>query len=573
MNKELFGVCGGIETFERFRATDEFDEVVAGTAVTVGIRDSGLGTPGWSGCYAGENCLCVIWGEAYAPDGESNVARWLAERYAVDGVAALSELDGSYLAVLECDGDALVATDPIRSRECFYTDDPGVRVFGSDSATVARTVDEPTLRRDAVLEFLHLGVTLGEKTSLEQLDRLPLDSYLTARSVEPLERFVYDAREFDYVDELATRLRRALRRRSQLPGRKGLLLSAGYDSRTLLSEISEIERCYTVGSTSAQEVQSAKQIANQYGATHTAFPPDERYLLADETKVRHSHGIKESLHVHHAGYTDEMDVDTMYHGLLCDTFFRGHFTAQDGIDVLGKRVPFERLDPDPEPVDVLLERFGYDRDASAELAEKTSFDVDPDAFVRDAVRSAFGDALVRSDTIQNAINCCGIANQPSMPFHDHLADNYFASFLVTDTELLEWHLTTPPEYRTTETFLQACERLDDDILRQRPPDRPHDSLLLNEVERFVRRKTPFLTPFEPPWPDRETLFDRYELDRKLLADLDDVHDLPARHKLRLTDLLGWVDGWSGRGDRVSAWLLASGSPTVPSSANRRRLLE
>lgn len=554
MHKELFGVFDDIETFARFRSTDEFDELLGGSTVTVGIRDPGLGAPGWSARHVDDDGLCVVWGEVYAPSDEPNAARWLLERYRTAGLEALSTLNGSYLAVLEVDGEAFVATDPIRSRECFYTDDPGVRVFGTDSATVARTIEAPTFRQEAALEFLHLGVTLGEKTSLEELHRLPLDSRLTPTSVEPLDRFVYEPREFDYVGELEARLRRAIRRRERLPGRKGLLLSAGYDSRVFLSRVPGIECCYTVGPPDAQEVHGAERLASMYGATHTPFPPDERYLLSDERKIRYAQGIKESLHIHHAGYTDEIAVDTVYHGLLCDTFFRGHFAAQDGIDVFGKRVPFDRLDPDPDPAEVLLEKFGYSQEASADLAERTAFDVEPSAFVEDAVTEAFEELSDRSETVHNGLTCCGIANQPSMPFHTHLSDNFFASFLVTDVELIEWHLETPPEHRTTETFLEACKRLDRTLFRQRPPDRPHDSTLLNEVERFVRRKTPFFTPFESPWPDREALFDRYDLDRRLLAGLEDVHELPARHKLRVTDLLGWLEYASRPPDATTAWL-------------------
>jgi hypothetical protein len=554
MNTELFGVFGGTEALTRFRSTDEFDEVLVGPSLTVGIRDSGLGTPGWSSIYEGDDGVCAVWGEAYVPGDEPNAARWFFEAYGSRGPDALSDLNGSYLAVFDDGDEAFAATDPIRSRECFYTDEPGVRVFGTDSAAVAATISAPSFRRDALLEFLHMGVTLGEKTSVEQLSRLPIDSCLTATAVEDLERFVYETREFDYVDSLANRLERAIERRSVLPGRKGLLLSAGYDSRTLLSQLPEIEHCYTVGRSSAQEVEGARRLATQYGAEHTAFEPDERYLHADKTKVRYSQGIKESLHIHHAGYSDEMNVDTMYHGLLCDTFFRGHFTAQIDLEVFGKRIPFERLDPDPDPIDVLLSRFGYSPSASVELAERTAFGVDPESFVRQAVRTEFESMLDRSDSIQNALNCCGISNQPSIPFHTQLADNYFASFLAADTELLEWHLQAPPAQRTTDTFLEACEQIDEAMLHHRPPDRPHDAALLNEMERFVRRKAPFLEPFESPWPDRERHFNQYDFDQRLLPELEHVHDLPARHKLRLNDFLGWVDSWADGTDQPRTWL-------------------
>ncbi|WP_226040733.1 asparagine synthase-related protein [Natrinema sp. DC36] len=559
MNRELFGVFGGIDAFERFRSSEDFDEVLTGSTVTVGIRDSDLGTPGWSATYTRDDGYCLIWGEAYVPDDEPNTARWLLEHYESEGVDALERLNGSYLAVIdtEASDEAFVATDPIRSRECFYTDESGTRVFGTDSAEVARTMTDPTLHRNGILEYLHLGVTLGEKTAVTGLHRLPIDSRLEPASVDSFERFVYDPQsssEFDVVAELADRLERAIKRRSSLPGQKGILLSAGYDSRIVLSQVNNIDCSYTVGSLDAQEVRAARSLAAQYGTSHTAFPPDERYLLPDESKIPYSQGIKESLHIHHAGYTDEIGVDTMYHGLLCDTFFRGHFTASKTVDVLDKRIPTGGLESDPDPVEVFLEKFGYSRDASLQLADRTSFDVDPDAFVRAAIADEFDSKRWRADQVQNALSCCGIANQPSIPFHNHLSDHFVTSFLATDRELIDWHLRTPPELRTTETFLRACEQVDDDILRHRPPDRPYDATLLNEVEGFLRRKTPFLSSFEPPWPDRKTLFERHDFDRRLLGDLEHVHGLPARHKLRLTDLRGWLECRSELQEQLVPWL-------------------
>lgn len=564
MNRELFGVFGGSETFERLRSSDEFDEVLHGSTVTVGIRDPDLGVPGWSATYAGEEGCCLIWGEIYVPDDDQNAARWLLEEYETDGANALAGLNGSYLAVVDSEqsSGAFVATDPVRSRECFYTDDPGVRVFGTDAAEVGRTLSDPTLHGDSLLEFLHLGVTLGEKTAFTDLCRLPMDSCLTPKSVVPLNRFVYRPREFDYVGELAERLERALQRRASLPGRKGLLLSAGYDSRIILSKVTGIEHSYTVGTPNAAEVRAAKRLASQYDAIHTAFRPDERYIRPDGSKTRYTHGIKESLHIHHAGYTDDIHVDTMYHGLLFDTFIRGHFTAENTVEVLGKPVPTGRLESDPNPVETLLKKFGYSREASLELAELLSFDIEPESFVRKAIADELESVRDRVNSMQNALSCVGIANQPSIPFHVQLSDNFLTPFLATDRELLDWHLRTPPEYRTTETFLQACQQIDPQILRHRPPDRPYDATLLNEVEGFVRRKTPFLASFESPWPNRELLFERHDLDRRLLADFEHVHTLPARHKLRITDIRGWLEYWSRSQIQSLPWLRPPESSVV-----------
>ena len=542
MRRELFGVFGDRQTFEQLRPESDFPHVFATDKLTIGMRDPDLSTNGWSSTHQADDGTCVIFGECYPPDDvESEAARWLYHRYHDHGTEAFASLNGSYLAVLSTPEQALVATDPVRSRECFYTDAAETRVFGTDAGTVAPVIRRPTINRDAILEYLHIGVTLGEKTSVQELRRLPMDSILRDDAVEELDRFVYNTSQFAFAEELAERLRRAIERRARLPGSKGLLLSAGYDSRALLAQIPEIDCCYTVGNRDAQEVVGARRLARQYETEHVTFVPDRRYLHADDRKARYAQGIKESIHIHHAGYDDAIDADTMYHGLLCDTFLRGHFTAMDHLEAFGVTVPFGRPDPDPDPVSTLLSKFGYDRDASIALASNTGLAENPETFVWTAVANEFEAATNRADSRQNAINACGIGNQPSMPFHTQIADNYLGSFLPLDIELIEWHLATPPGERTTATFLDACRELDPSMIEHRPPDRPHHSYIINEVERFVRHRTPFVRSFDSPWPDRDDMYDRYDLDDHLLSEFEHLHEvLPARHKLRIHDLASWM---------------------------------
>ncbi|WP_458210697.1 asparagine synthase-related protein [Haladaptatus sp. NG-SE-30] len=542
MNKEIFGVFGDRDEFERFRFEREFDDIVTSDVATVGIRDTGLGIPGRSASYSGELGSCVIWGEAYPNKrGWSEPARWLLEEYAEKGTDAIRALNGSYLAFIEHEGDAVVLTDPIRSWECFYTDDPGVRVFGSDAAEVAKTIDNHTMRRQSVGEFLHMGVVLGNKTLFHELHRTSFDGYLRADEMGELDRFVYDEQEMDYASELADRMQRAIRRRSRQPGKKGLLLSAGYDSRTLLSQFPEIEHCYTVGMPDAQEVKVARRLAKQYGVDHTTLVTNDRYIMPGEQKVRDTNGIKESIHIHHAGYNNDIEVDTMYHGLLFDTLLRGFGQKRSELELFGKQVPRKRMETDPNPVEASFDNFGYLPDESRQVAEQYTSDPDAaDEFVRQAIATEFDRCWTRTDSVQNALSLFSISNQPTIPFRTHLADNYLESFIAADTELLEWHLQTPPEHRTTETFIRAIRQLDGDLFRHRPPDRPYTSMLLSEMERFARRKLPFVRKFESAWPDRQKVYDRYNLDQRLFPEHEAIHELPSRHKLRINDMVGWV---------------------------------
>lgn len=545
MYTELFGVFGGRDAFEQLRASSRFDAVVEGDAVTVGVRDEALGELNRTSTYRGRDGYCVVFGELYPPQWvEATPARWVYHHYQTAGERALADLNGSYVIVIEYDGVVVVVTDQLRSRECFYTRaDP--TVFGTDSVNVARTIQDRTIDYESLLEYLYLSVVLGEDTLYEELHRIPFDGVLERGGVRTLDRFVYQPDSFDYVAALADGLERAIERRTRTATSTGLLLSAGYDSRALLTS-GEIDVCYTVGSADSQEVATAERIAGQYDSAHVALPPDDRYLNTDPEMCRYTNGIKEALHIHHAGYESEMQTRTMLHGWAFDSLLREHFVPQRTVEVMGRVLPLRSLEPesDFDPVEFATRKFGYLSEA-ANLHDKFRargyVDFGPRSFVDATVRREFENCRRSDESVHNAANRFGVQNLPSAPFRHHLVDTFRESFVAADADLITWHLRTPPEHRTTETYLRALRRLDDGLLRIRPPDRPHDTFLANQAQKFIRRKLPFVESFGTPWPDRRAVYERNRLDEVLFHDQPWLHSLSPRFKLRVHDALCWID--------------------------------
>ena len=338
-----------------------------------------------------------------------------------------------------------------------------------------------------------------------------------------------------------------------------MLLSGGRDSRVFLSELPSVDETYTIGDADSREVRVARRVATQYGVGHTALEPGAEYLYPSDEKLRYSQGIKEALHIHHAGYDDRFDVDAMYHGLLFDTLFKGYFLDWDGVKVFGTKLPSNTLVSDPEPVESLLDTLGFLPEGSRRvpgavdgLLSDMGVDVDldvgsPRAFLRERLEAEFEKCRGLSDSPHNALDLVMVRNQPAMPFRTHLADNYLEAFVSMDVELLDWHLRTPPEHRNGETFRRALNRIDDEILRHRPPSRPYASDYLNQAERFLRRKLPLVERFEPAWPDRQEMYDAHGLDEALFPEHRAVHDLPARQQLRVNDLRWWLANGSENG--------------------------
>lgn len=546
MNTELFGVFGDATALQSHRDTAAFDVVLEGPTLAVGVSDQALGHPGRTSVHQSDLGCCAVWGEAYLPGRDvDETARWLLEQYAEHGTDAIAELNGSFVVAID-DGDRpLVVSDPIRSWECFYTETDGTRVFGTDPTEVVALADDTTVSRQSLLEFLHMGVVLGTRTLYESVDRVPFDGYLDADGTGTLQRFVYEPRRFDYTESLAERLERAIHRRRGQPGRTGVLLSAGYDSRLFLSELDEPERCYTVGRPDSDEVRISRRLADQYGVDHDVIDPEGGYMNTDGETIQYGGSIREALHVHHENGDEGMDIDSVFHGLLFDTFLSAHFRPERTTDVAGFSIPRGGLEPDPDLADTLLfEKFGFWKLDEQLDSIDTALPSDSVEFCRDALETQAGRLSDRVDSVYNAIPLVGIQNQPTLSFRNHLADRYVESFVAADSELLAWHLQTPPEHRTRQTYRTALERVDDDLLRHSPPDRPRKTFRRNQIEKSLRRAIPGLKTFETPWPDRKEYYQQENVDERFFADAPMVHDLPPRVKLRFMDVRCWLDDLS-----------------------------
>lgn len=546
MRKELFGVFEDHDGLAAICDPNSFDRVCSCASLSVGIRDPDLGAPHRSATYEDETGCCVIWGEVYLPDSVEQPARWLLNQYRNEEKSALSALNGSYLVALGTETKAAVYTDPIRSWECFYTDSADSRVFGTDAAHVCQTSTELSLDHDSLLELAHISVVLDDRTLFESVSRTPFDGILYSDSTERLDRFVYRPQEFDYAGELTARLGRALTRRADLQGTKGLLLGAGYDSRTLLAGIPEIERCYTVGSEDSSEVRVAKKLATQYNADHRTLGVDGSYFRTDIDTVRYTNGIGESIHIHQRGVEEIADVDVMYHGWAIDSLLKEFFIQKKRVGAFGKSIKLSTLATEPDALSFLTrKKLGIMPDSTTLLSECASVS-DPEYVLEQRLEKELDRCRERCTRNHDLPSVFGIKNLPSKPFRMHLFDQFTESFVCADSELIDWHLSTPPEYRSTETFLAAIQQLDSNILRYRPPDRPRTSSVVNQVEGFLRRNLP-LTAFDTPWPDRRSLYSTYDLDRTLLPQSPALHPCSVRLKLRVHDIETWLTALFGEG--------------------------
>ncbi len=140
--------------------------------------------------------------------------------------------------------------------------------------------------------------------------------------------------------DLAEALKRSVRRKlSDDPGRHGLFLSGGKDSRSVLASFEEPPVCFTVAVSKNNEWISAHQATEARGAEHVylELPPDPYTRHLDEL-VQLSSGMYAYDHALFHGFADQVreHADVVFHGHGIDYMFQGMYVPAKVVRIWGK---------------------------------------------------------------------------------------------------------------------------------------------------------------------------------------------------------------------------------------------
>jgi len=256
-------------------------------------------------------CRLVVAGEVRQhPRG----APALLDAYLARGDAALAGLSGSFVLAL-WDGRArrlVVANDRFGLRNCFWVAlEGGVAFAPGVAALLAAVGGSRALDADAAVELLTFQCILGDRTLVRGIRLLPPAALLTLEAgapprIERTWRLAYRP-EPGGCDRHAARLADALRetvaRHVAAPGRVGLPLSGGLDSRTLLAALPHAAAVPTItyGRRGSDDVARATELAALAGTTQHELPllPGYAARLA-ATMVAVTDGMHSCLNAHAA---------------------------------------------------------------------------------------------------------------------------------------------------------------------------------------------------------------------------------------------------------------------------------
>ncbi|MFC6723762.1 asparagine synthase-related protein, partial [Halobium palmae] len=339
----------------------------------------------------------------------------LVGRLLDDPDGTLPELEGPFtVAVVEDDGDVLLATDVAGSRPCYYVPTGGF-AFASELTPLLSRLDDVDVDVREVVDLLAYGSVVGEKTLVEGIDTLPPSMYLRYEDGEVrTERYWYPTFETDeatYVDEWIRRHDRSVERVADtVDGPLGLWLSGGLDSRVTAGTLGRVGRefetfTYATGEPGTRKAvrETAATLGVRNREVSVAEIPSEELIRGFETTVdcldaMLSFGLGPAIAVMARDIRDEVDVVSEGGTYLAEDVF-AYFVENDVTPVEMLRRSRTKLQPATvqsivtEPVDPLDSL----REHVAHCPPTT-----PGNQCADAVRRFYGYLHMRSNTIQRS---------------------------------------------------------------------------------------------------------------------------------------------------------------------------
>lgn len=179
------------------------------------------------------------------------------------------------------------------------------RFIGSVFKEIAESQQELSPDASGRLALLLLGHTVGERTLVREIRRLPPGNThsISADRISSSWKDMLDDIGTPTVDDVADRFISGFRKRITFDSTGWLPLTGGLDSRTIASVMEDLPgiRAYTRGNKKNGEVKTASRVARIIGLNHRAFPFDDQYLqkrifeivslTGGMVSVDHSHAI------------------------------------------------------------------------------------------------------------------------------------------------------------------------------------------------------------------------------------------------------------------------------------------
>ena len=260
--------------------------------------------------------------------------------YSRDELHFVNDIEGLYTIVIldKVEGKCYVITDRYGVYSLFYCEVPSHVVLADTVSEIAAQMSRVKLNHQSVIEYLHLGLRLGNKTHIEDIYEfrpsticeINRDLQMTQRRYWTLlgrpesDRII----EEDFREAFDAHIMTAM----SLEQRISLPLTGGLDTRAILSACipsKEKLHCYTHGVKDSNDVKTAQKICQYFGVEHSFYELNEEWIeniprkLEDNAEI--FNGLIPSLwfiHVQESYKKEENEGELLITGVLGNELWR-----------------------------------------------------------------------------------------------------------------------------------------------------------------------------------------------------------------------------------------------------------
>jgi asparagine synthase (glutamine-hydrolysing) len=390
-----------------------------------------------------------------------------------------SAVNGDFCGLIfdERKDEVKVFTNRLASRPLFYSTVGDTMYISSSIQPLAKILSEEySLADDALTEYLTLWRTLGNKTPIDGIAKVPPGSVLSfspggAADCSNYWQPRYDPRSAsrpEFRTELLNILESILKTIRYCYNDIGLLLSGGSDSRLLAALLGDTTLFHMTYWTESTETRIATRIADHLNQDLTLLETDKEYYedaLVENPKLMDFISLFSQGHASMFDSEFRESVDVMLSAQFMDTFFKGYVYPRWEIPVPGFPnipLPFHRhLSTTDELVTKLC-----NKSSGAECYLKTDIRDVLAANISHSDESAYSHGIEYPDfsTMVKAINYYPLTNQ-----RDHFA--YYSMVQrvpyinpLLDYRLLDLHLQLPASISLRNNIVHgAVSELDEQL--------------------------------------------------------------------------------------------------------------
>lgn len=287
---------------------------------------------------------------------------YIINEYLKKGLQLTNQLNGAYLILIidKKKQKNFLITDRMGFYPVYYFICNEFISISTNFDSISKIKSNLNYDLESMAEMLKFGYIVHPNTYFKEIKQLdPASIYeITKNGIIKLKNYwelhpLFEVKQSkkELINDLSNAIKIAVKKRTQeLLGSTGLFLSAGADSRAIISSAENPAKIisFTFFDVENNEYNLAKRIAEAYHSKHIGLKRDpEHYGLGAKFAAKVISGVWNIRDVHYANFLDiliKYNIDNYLSGCFADYLFKGLAFNRKPVKLFNKNLPFYKID-------------------------------------------------------------------------------------------------------------------------------------------------------------------------------------------------------------------------------------